>query len=133
MLAIQHEKLEIMQLLLENGAAVNNQNVQGLSPLMLATKINFLEGVPLLLKFNPENQLEIREVNGETALILAAKHGHQELVCMLLHHGADIWARTFQGFTAKFVANCCGHLATEDVLTAWERKNPQKLELNSRA
>ena len=68
-------------------------------------------------------------MNGETALIMAAKHGHKELACMLLHQGADIWARTFQGFTAKFVANYYGHLAIEDVLYAWERKTPQKLEL----
>ena len=129
MLAIQHEELEIMQLLLDKGAAVNTQNVQGLSPLMLALTNNFLEGVSLLLKFHPENQLEIREVNGETALIMASKLGHQELAAMLLRHGADIWARTFQGFTAKFVANCFGHFAIEDMLNVWERNNPQKVEL----
>jgi len=127
-LAIQHERLEIMQLLLEKRAAVNTQNTQGQSPLMIALNMKFLEGVSLLLKFNPENQLEIQEVNGETALIMASTHGQQECVSMFLHHGADIWARTFQGFTAKFVANRFGHIVIEDMLNAWERKNPQKFE-----
>ena len=127
MMAIQNEKLEIMQLLLEKGAAVNTQNAQGLSPLMIALSINFLEGVSLLLKFNPESQLEIQDVSGETALIMASKYGNLELVSMFLTHGADVWAQTFQGFTSKFVANHFGHLAVEDMLNAWERKNPQMI------
>ena len=126
-MAIQNEQLEIMQLLLEKGAAVNTQNAQGLSPLMIALSINFLEGVSLLLKFNPESQLEIQDVSGETVLIMASKYGRLELVSMFLTHGADIWAQTFQGLTSKFVANRFGHLEIEDMLTAWERKNPQKI------
>ena len=127
MMAIQNEELEIMQLLLEKGAAVNTQNAQGLSPLMIALSINFLEGVSLLLKFKPESQLELQGVSGETALIMASKYGNLELVSMFLTHGADVWAQTFQGFTSKFVANRFGHLAVEDMLTAWERKNPQMI------
>jgi len=128
MLAVQHKHLSTMQLLLEKGAAVSIPNVQGYTPLMLCSKENYMEATAMLLRFNPESQLEVDDSNGDTALMHASKHGNQELVSLLLSHGANGWAKNCQGFTAKYLPNSFGHMSIEDILTTWERKNIRKTE-----
>ena len=128
MLAVQHKHLSTMQLLLEKGAAVSIPNLQGCTPLMLSSKGNCMEATAMLLMFNPENQLEARDNNGDTALMHASKHGNQELVSLLLGHGANCWTKNRQGFTAKVLAYNFGHTSIEDLLTTWERNNIPKTE-----
>ena len=60
--------------------------------------------------------------------MMASKQGNTELVSLFLQHGADIWKMNYQGFTAKMLANVTGQTTTEDILHAWERKNPLMLE-----
>jgi len=133
MLAVQFGRLPIMQLLLKKGAAVSIQNMQGCTALMLSSKGNCMEATAVLLKFNPDSQLEVCDNNGDTALMIASKNGYQELVSLLLHTGANCWTKNCQGFTAKFLANSFGHATIEDLLTTWERNNPKPEQKNEKS
>lgn len=86
--------MEIIELLLANGANVNEKNGDGCTALMLAPLNSNLEKIKLLLRHN----ININEKNndGRTALILAIKKSsmkknfNPEIVKLLLNYGADI-------------------------------------------
>jgi len=61
---------------------IKYRNSEDLTPLMLACKLGSTQIVELLLN----NQANIHETNilGETALKLAQKSGHEELVLLLI-------------------------------------------------
>ncbi|MFT5329727.1 MAG: ankyrin repeat protein [Parasphingorhabdus sp.] len=73
--------------LLQKGANPNIRDKAGMTPLMLATQLKFLEGAKTLLA----NKADVDETNnhGETALILAVHLPDVELVRLLLANGAD--------------------------------------------
>jgi hypothetical protein len=73
--------------LLQKGANPNLSDKAGVTPLMLATQLRFVDGVRTLLG----NQARVDETNkqGETALILAVHIRDSELVRLLLANGAD--------------------------------------------
>lgn len=50
--------------------------------------------------------------DGETALIIAAKNGHTEVVKTLGNYGADINIKDNRGFTALMYATAYGHIDT---------------------
>lgn len=47
--------------------------------------------------------------HGRTALIKAAKHGHLDIVKLLIEQGADVNARDNRGTNALYWASCNGH------------------------
>lgn len=59
-----------------------------------------------------EGALDTRRMNGETALHVAAAHGHTECVLVLLDAGADADARSWLGMTPLHYAASAGHLDT---------------------
>ncbi|WP_417620782.1 ankyrin repeat domain-containing protein [Parasphingorhabdus sp.] len=73
--------------LLQQGANPNLQDKQGMSPLMLATQLRFVDGVKILLA----KKADVNAANnqGETALIRAVQLRDAELVRVLLANGAD--------------------------------------------
>ena len=50
-----------------------------------------------------------KDNDGRTSLILASRHGHTEIVTMLLANGADVNAKNNDGWTALIVASFYGH------------------------
>lgn len=76
-----------MRFLLQKGANPNIENKDGVTPLMQATNLRFIDGVEILLR----NDADVNQANrsGETPLIRAVQLGNLQLVRMLLKKGAD--------------------------------------------
>jgi len=73
--------------------------------------------------------LEMRDPTGKTALIMAARWGHQEIVETLLNAGADINNVDSGGFSAIDEAACGGHKGIVELLKSrGARFDPIKLE-----
>jgi uncharacterized protein len=73
--------------LLQKGANPNLADKQGTTPLMLATQLNFIDGIDWLVKKNA--QVDQTNRAGETALILAVQLRNSEAVRALLRAGAN--------------------------------------------
>ena len=73
--------------LLQKGANPNIQDKEGLTPLMLATQLRFVDGVRVLLLKGAD--VDDTNKQGETALIRAVQLRDAELVRLLLANGAN--------------------------------------------
>ena len=73
----------IVKMLLENGASVDISSTNGLTPLLIATGNGSLEIVDILLQYNADISLTIRET---TALMIASLSPSQEIFQMLQRH-----------------------------------------------
>lgn len=92
---VYNNDLEKVRLLLDRGAAIDQQNKLGLSALILAASFGHLEMVRLLLdRGAPINH---QTEWGRTALIFAASRGHLDMVRLLLDRGAAINHQTEWG------------------------------------
>jgi serine/threonine-protein phosphatase 6 regulatory ankyrin repeat subunit A/serine/threonine-protein phosphatase 6 regulatory ankyrin repeat subunit B len=80
---------------------INVQDVQGFTPLHLASSKGHIEIVEFLLNHGADTELEI--FNGETPLMLAAqyaRYGQYETIKTLLEHGAKVNHKDEDGGTA---------------------------------
>ena len=66
-----------------------------------------LEQAQLLIEHGVD--VNIKDTNGDTALILAADKGHTEIVQLLLDRGADVTDKNQNGKTALLLAAMSGH------------------------
>lgn len=98
------EKLNFVKYLINKGADINIQNIDGDMALILAIKEYYLlidthkgidgSNIPIVLELinvilkNKVN-VNIQNKHGETALMIAAYSGNDELVKNLINHGAD--------------------------------------------
>jgi ankyrin repeat protein len=103
--AAQSGDLELMKLLLEHGADAAIPTEHNVTPLMVAAGIGWVEGVTH--EWSPEQTLEAirlllelgadanaREtLDGRTALMGAAHKGRNDVVQLLVDHGADLAVR----------------------------------------
>ncbi|WP_299196631.1 ankyrin repeat domain-containing protein [uncultured Erythrobacter sp.] len=76
-----------VRFLLQRGANPNIRDNAGLTPLQLATRLGFVEGVEELLKKGA--QVTVADSQGETPLMSAVHQRNVELVRRLLAEGAD--------------------------------------------
>ncbi|HEX4848490.1 MAG TPA: ankyrin repeat domain-containing protein [Novosphingobium sp.] len=76
-----------MRFLIAKGANVNIRDARGVTPLVIACNLNFVEGVEVLI----ENGARVDESNnsGETPLITAVHNRNVPLMRLLLKAGAD--------------------------------------------
>jgi hypothetical protein len=89
--AIQNGRLDLVQLLLQARAHVNDHDSRhALSSLNLAARSGLLKIVQLLLDAGAEVNESPREFHQETALQTAARAGSIEIVQLLLSYGADV-------------------------------------------
>lgn len=73
--------------LLQKGANPNISDKKGVTPLMLATQLNFVEGIDWLLRYKADVNKQNRA--GETALIRAVQLRNLPVVRMLMKKGAN--------------------------------------------
>jgi uncharacterized protein len=103
--AAQSGDIVLLKLLLENGADPSIPTDHGITPLMVASGIGWVEGVTyewspqanvetvkLLLELGADVNAQER-LDGRTALMGAAHKGRNEVVDLLVKHGADLATR----------------------------------------
>lgn len=91
----------IIPLLVAYGAEINTARVRdGHSALTLASRDGILEHVTTLLSFD-NTDCDRALVTGETALILAARGGHDDVIGLLMGKGACVDAAALDGLTGK--------------------------------
>jgi len=89
--------LEACRLLIVNGAEIDAQDEDGLTPLMFATLDGQHEVVELLIRKGAcLNQID---GEGETALHYATKYGQSKIAELLIANGADFNIRDYCGQT----------------------------------
>lgn len=80
--------VDAMQLLMQHGGAIDDLNKEGANTLMVAIEYNKPEVVEFLLD-ETDIDIETRNSEGDTSLMIAIKKGHLDLVRMLCEFGAD--------------------------------------------
>ena len=78
MIASYHGNLDVVKVLVENGADVNIQSNTGLTALMIASHTDHLDVVKLLIEIGAD--ISIQKICGKTALIKALTWGNFDVV-----------------------------------------------------
>ena len=106
--------LNVVQLLLDEGAEVDAKGNDGRAALFAAFQNGHLEVVQALLAKGADIDAQMN--NGATALIVASQNGHLEVVQALLAKGADVNVKMSDGRTALILASYAGHLKVVQAL-----------------
>lgn len=128
-------RVDIAEILLDNGAEINTQNSGGWSPLMLAcgSPITEKEECQYDLQEQFSNKIAIVKLfldrgadinhlgeNHQTAIMIAAaKYKSAELVKLLVSRGADINVQNRDGYSAIMEASHFGYTEVVEVLEKW--------------
>lgn len=112
--AVFHKRIELVQLLLSSGAAVDGLTHYDVSPL----SIGCLQGDVACVKLLASAGADINRVlpGGETVLMTAARNGNAEVLEVLLKHGAAVDATERKGQTALMWAAAEGNADSVQVL-----------------
>ncbi|CAM5999797.1 unnamed protein product [Sphagnum balticum] len=88
----QKDHADIVKLLIQKNANVNMPNDNGTTPLLVESRRNHMECAELLLAVD---DIDVNAMNndGKTALTAAAYEGHEEMLSLLIDHGANVNAR----------------------------------------
>ncbi|MEM1394776.1 MAG: ankyrin repeat domain-containing protein [Cyanobacteria bacterium P01_H01_bin.150] len=107
--AIHHSRLEIIELLLANGADINirepEEDGKKSTPLMETAYRGSSKIARILIEKGAD--INARDAEGKTALIIAAGFGNAEVAGELILAGADIDAKDNNGHTALMYASLC--------------------------
>jgi len=113
--------LEIINILLDNGANVNGIDQFGRTALMEAVQYGNEKIVEALLKHGAN--VNAADEYGKTALIIAIEKGHTQIANMLLlTHAIDIDAETSDGNTALTYAREQGNNEMVELLEAYQKR-----------
>lgn len=96
-LAVSHEYVEIVKLLLENHADTSRRDTYNWAPLHLAVWKDSLEIVSLLLESGVD--VTSKYFHGDSPLHAATEGGQLEMVKLLLDKGADVNVKNDRGLT----------------------------------
>ena len=97
--------LEVVKLLLEEGAKLNPSVIPIVTPIHDAAALNLQDALKLLLGYGLD--ANAKAANGSTPLHFAACNEHTEAASILLAHGADINAQSNDGVTPLYIAAEC--------------------------
>ena len=109
------------------------QNDEGNPALWIAARDGRVDAVSkhLLLIMSSGQVSKLAEVapsDGSTALIVAAQHGHESIVKLLLEVGADWELLDKQGRSAGACAEAAGQVICKEILGAWSHLNAEERE-----
>lgn len=113
-LAAAKGSTEMVSALIDNGADVNGNNTEGLTPLFLAIVGGYFQVGRVLLERGARVNFE--GWDGETPLLTAIKccserGSKAEFVQLLIEFGANIHAISKQGYSPLYIASCYGKAA----------------------
>ena len=112
--------------LYQQGANVNMADNDGVTPLMLAAQLNYLEGVEKLIAHGA--RVDVTNDSGETPLMYAVHSRNTELMRVLLEAGADPDRYDNSGRSARDYARLRGESdITNDVIERYERPEGERV------
>jgi hypothetical protein len=113
--------LDIVHQLIDYGVDINAVDVEGCTPLYIASRYpRNIDAIRLLLEHGAD--VNARTDKGPTALHRASDLGRLEVVRMLLEHGANVEAEDVGGRTAYQLALARGHHIIPKVLSEYGAK-----------
>ena len=130
LLAAQFGHDEIVQLVVSQGAHLDNFNNDGNTALIQACRHGHSEIVKMLITANPPADLDLMDREGNTALMLAASHRNDVIVKLLVSQGANLDKVNNNGNTALIQACRHGHFAIVKMLIT--ANPPAHLDLKDR-
>lgn len=107
MTAAKRGHYECLNILLEYGSSLNDQNDDGKTALMMAAQKGHVRCVQLLIHHSAS--INIQDDEGETALMKAARKGRTECLQFLIDHSANINIQDEYGNTALIHAAANAH------------------------
>ncbi|XP_078261911.1 ankyrin repeat and SOCS box protein 3 [Rhinoraja longicauda] len=111
-LAAREGNVELLKALIKKGHSLDITDNRGWYPIHEAASHTTLKCLRLLVhKASRTSGVELKTYEGETALHLAAKHGHLKIAKILLQAGANPNAVTNENVTPLFLAAEKGHIA----------------------
>lgn len=102
-IAVARRDLIWIRFLGQKGANPNIADKHGVTPLIMAAQMNFVEGVDVLIKNGA--QVDVANNAGETPLMYAVHSNNRELAAALLKAGADPDRRDNSGRSARDYAS----------------------------
>ena len=108
---------ELVRMLIDCGADINERTSKGITPLMLAAQKGNFEIVRLV--YSPLAELNAVTPDGWTALHFAASSGCFQTAEFLMERGAEVNARTRNGTTPLSIALVRNHLDAIYTLEAY--------------
>lgn len=115
-LVVQRRDLTWLRFLLQQGANPNLGDNAGVTPLQVATRLGFIEGLAALVEGGAN--VDVADTTGETPLIGAVHRRDAEMVKLLLAHGANPLRTDNSGRSARDYALLMG--AGNPILAAIE-------------
>jgi ankyrin repeat protein len=89
---------EILKILLESGANANDRNSDSITPLMLTSMTNNIEGCKILLTHGADvNAQRDKKLGGEAPLFYAVQSGYFDIVKFLCDNGANVKLKKSDG------------------------------------
>ena len=107
----------IIELLNEHGAVLDSKDVKVHGPVTLAILAGKVEAVQTLAKLGADLNKKTR---GMTILMVMASKGNFQMVQVLVHCKADVYAKDFKGKSASAYANANGHAEIYKFLKKFE-------------
>jgi ankyrin repeat protein len=130
-LACTHGHIQMAELLVSHGADVNETFGKHKQTLLHWAAEQSAFGVATFLLAHGAN-VNARQSDGSTPLLLAAAQGHQHLVQLFLKHQAMISPRNSRHATARSAASRAGHHTIVGLIDAAAESRPAHLQAADR-
>jgi len=116
--AATKDNLDVLNVLIANGADVESTTMFGQTPLMAAALYGHVDIIKVLLK--KKAKVNTLDLHGASALHLASKNGNVEIIQHLIDSGEilDLDAQTNLGMSPLVVTSVYGHLSSMKLLIA---------------
>ena len=106
--AIKHNRLKAIKILIENGSDINAKNKNIKTPLHLASELNHIEVIKLLIQngadINSKSKYDFKPLH------IASQNGYIEAIKLLIQNGADINSKNVEGITPLHLASKLNHI-----------------------
>ena len=118
--AVEYGRVDVVQAMIDHGVDVDMPSRDGYTALHTAVIKKQLDSVKLLLAAGARVDAIMPDMNGETALMAAARRGYDEIAVELLVAGADALAQNKNAQTAADLVNQQSNRELYDFMKAEE-------------